>query len=47
MCVLKVPPEDRVSQIFYFGPNFYFMTKTGNFLPFILIQISTFHKIRT
>ena len=36
-----------MSQIVDYGPSFYFMTKTGNFLLFSSIQISTIHKIKT
>ena len=28
-CVLNIPLEGSVSQIFYLGPGFYFMTKHG------------------
>ena len=29
VCVLNIPLEGSVSQIFYLGPSFYFMSKIG------------------
>ena len=28
-CILNIPLERTLSQIFYLGPGFYFMTKNG------------------
>ena len=48
VCILKVPPEGSMYDIFYSGPSFHFMAKkTGNFFSFYSIQISTIHKIKT
>ena len=46
--VLNIPLEGSLSQIFYLGPGFYFMTKkTGDFLPFFRTLLSRFRIIKT
>ena len=39
--------EGTVSQIFYFGPSFYFMTKIGKHFINFVKMISNSHKIKT
>ena len=44
---LNIGTEGTVSQNFYLGLTFCFMSKKGNFLYFFAIYYSRLHKIKT
>ena len=46
-CDHKFLLEGSVFQIVYLGLSFYFIPKTGNFLYFFKMSISTFDRIKT
>ena len=48
VCILKVLPEESVSQVFDLGPSFLSMAKKRvTFCLFFAKQFSTFHKVKT
>ena len=47
VCISNICPKGIMSQIFDLGPSFFLCQKTGNFLSFFGMQISTFHRMKT